>query len=121
MINRIAIYNNDGIVFEKTNTVRSDSIEIALDHVLKKSQWIAAVVYCDNGAVAHTTPVYMIVDGHPTWDVNKGPGIIQKQMESIRKTEEEETANKTIDEGISKRMNAAREFYRNLLLEMNRK
>jgi len=121
MINRIAIYNNDGIVFEKVNKARSDSIEIDVDHVLNKSQWIAAVVYCDNGAVAHTTPVYMIVDGHPTWDANKGPGIIQKQMESIRKTEEEEKANKTTDEGISKRMNAAREFYRNLLLEMNRK
>lgn len=121
MINRIAIYNNDGLVVEKINKEKSDSIEINLDHILNKSQWIAAVVYCDNGAVAHTTPVYMIVDGHPTWDANKGPDIIRKQMESIQKTEDEEKAKNPIDEGIIKRMNTAREFYRNLLSEMNRK
>lgn len=121
IINRVAIYNNDGLVTEKINQEKSDSIEINFDHILKKSQWIAAVVYCDNGAVAHTTPVYMIVDGHPTWDVNKGSDIIRRQMEAIRKTEDEEKAKKTIDQGIIKRMETAREFYKNLLLEMKRK
>ena len=120
-INRVAIYNNDGLVAEKINQEKFDSIEINLDHILNKSQWIAAVAYCDNGAVAHTTPVYTIVDGHPTWDANKGPDIIRRQMEAIQKTEDEEKAKKTIDQGIIKRMETARGFYRNLLLEMNRK
>lgn len=118
IINRVAIYNNDGLLAEKINKEKFDSIEIHLDHILKKSQWIAAVVYCDNGAVAHTTPVYMVVDGRPTWDVNKGPGIIRRQLASIQKTEEEERAKNTIDEGLIKRMNAAREFYRKMLSEM---
>jgi hypothetical protein len=121
MIDRVAIYNNDGLVVEKINQEKSDSIEINLDHTLNKSQWIAAVVYCDNGAVAHTTPVYAIVDGHPTWDANKGPDIIRRQMEAIRKTEDEEKTKNIIDPGIIKRMETAREFYRNLLSEMNRK
>jgi len=121
IINRIAIYNNDGLVVQKINQQKSDSIEINLDHILNKSQWIAAVVYCDNGAVAHTTPVYMIVDGHPTWDANKGPDIIRKQMALIQKTEDEEKSNDPIDLGIIKRLGTAREFYSNLLLEMNHK
>jgi hypothetical protein len=121
IINRIAIYNNDGLVVEKIIQEKSDSIEINFDHILNKSQWIAAVVYCDNGAVAHTTPVYMIVDGHPTWDKDKGPDIIRKQMQSIQQTENEEMSKKPTDEGIIKRLNTAREFYRNLLSEMNGK
>jgi hypothetical protein len=120
-INRIAIYNNDGLVVEKINKAKSDSVEINLEHTVNKSEWIAAVVYCDNGAVAHTTPMYMVVDGHPTWDANKGPDIIRRQLEAIQKTEDEERAKKMLDEGLIKRMNIAREFYRNLLSEMNRK
>jgi len=121
IINRIAIYNNDGLVVEKINQQKSDSIEISLVHILNKSQWIAAVVYCDNGAVAHTTPVYIIVDGHPTWDAYKGPDIIGKQMEAIQKAEDEEKTKKITDQGIIQRMETARVFYRNLLSEMNRK
>jgi len=121
IINRIAIYNNDGLVAEKINRGKSDSIEINLDHILNKSQWIAAVAYCDNGAVAHTTPIYLIVDGHPTWDAHKGPDIIRKQMEAIQKTEDEEKTKKITDQGIIQRMEAARGFYRRLLLEMKGK
>ena len=120
-IDRIAIYNNDGLVVEKKNKDKADSIEINLDHILTKSQWIAAVVYCDNGAVAHTTPVYLIVDGHPTWDLNKGPAIIQKQLEAIQKIEDEEKAKTPVDHGILDRMAKAREFYRTLLSEMSSK
>jgi hypothetical protein len=119
-ISRIAIYNNDGLVAEKVNQNKADSIEISLNHLLHKSQWIAAVVYCENGAVAHTTPVYAVVDGRPTWDAKKGPAIIQKQMEAIQKTENEERAKPKVDQGIIERMNKAREFYKTLLQEMNK-
>jgi hypothetical protein len=117
-ISRIAIYNNDGLVGEKINTGKADEIEINLIHLLKKSQWITAVVYCENGAVAHTSPVYAIVDGRPTWDAKKGPAIIQKQMEAIQKTENEERVKPKLDQGIIERMNKAREFYNHLLQEM---
>ena len=120
-ITRVAIYNNDGLVEEKMNLQQSDVLNISIDHSLEKSQWIAAVVYCDNGAVAHTTPVYAIVDGRPTWDVKKGPEIINTQLNGIRKIEQEENEKANPDKGILSRLQAAREFYNNLLSEMNRK
>jgi hypothetical protein len=119
IIKRIAIYNNDGLVVEKLNMGKSDSVEINLNYILKKSQWIAAVVYSDNGAVAHTTPVYVTVDGHPTWDAKKGPAIIQKQLELIKATEDEEKAKTPVDAGILERLEKGRQFYQNLLKEMN--
>jgi hypothetical protein len=117
-IQRMAIYNNDGLVAEKINDKKEDSIEINLDHVLSRSQWIAAVVYCDNEAVAHTSPVYMVVDDRPTWDVKKGPDVIRKQMVTMEKVEAEEKARPRVDENILKQINRAREFYNKLLKEM---
>jgi hypothetical protein len=121
MINRIAIYDNDGLVAEKINDGKRDSMDISLDHILNKSEWIAAVVNCDNGAVAHTTPVYMIVNGQPTWDAKRGPELIRKQIALIEKTEEEEKGKFVVDEGILKRLESAREYYNHLLKEMNAK
>ncbi|MFL5773658.1 MAG: CehA/McbA family metallohydrolase, partial [Flavisolibacter sp.] len=121
IIDRIAIYNNDGLVVEKTNNKNSDSIEINMDHILKKSQWIAAVAYSNNGAVAHTTPVYVIVDGQPTWDRQKGPAIIARQLDLIQKTEDEEKAKVPVDAGILERLEKGRQFYKGLLNEMNAK
>ena len=118
-INRIAIYNNDGLVVEKINTDKLDSLVIKLAHRLYKSQWLAAIADCDNGAVAHTTPVYFIVDGKPTYDINKAPNIIKKQMESIEEIKNEENSNKVVDQGILDRLEKASEFYRKLLLEIN--
>ena len=120
-IQRIAIYNNDGLVAEKINNKKKDSIEINLDHIVAKRQWIAAVVYCDNEAVAHTSPIYLIVDGRPTWDVKKGPDVIHKQMQAMQKVEEEEKAKPTIDQNILKQISKAREFYNKLLEEMEPK
>ena len=119
IIKRVAIYNNDGLVTEKTNKEKLSAVEVNLNHVLKKSQWIAAVVYSDNGAVAHTTPVYVTVDGRPTFDVQKGPAIIQKQLNLIDKTEAEERAKRPVDDGILERLAKGREFYNNLLKEMD--
>jgi hypothetical protein len=117
-IQRIAIYNNDGLVVEKLNNKKKDSIEINLDYVVNKSQWIAAVVYCDNEAVAHTSPIYVVVDGQPTWDVKKGPDVIHKQMEAMEKIEAEEKTKPSVDQNILKQINKAREFYNHLLKAM---
>jgi hypothetical protein len=59
------------------------------------------------------------LDGRPTWDVNKAPAIIGKQMESIRKLEATEKAKPAVDEGIIKRLENALDFYDNLLKEIN--
>lgn len=118
-ITRVAIYNNDGLVAEKLNPGKLDSLSIDLSHTLDKSQWLAAVVYCDNGAVAHTTPIYFIVDGRPTWDKKKAPAIIQKQLEAIRLIEEEEKSKPKTDKGILDRLENAKSFYMNFLLQVN--
>ncbi len=118
-ITRVAIYNNDGLVAEKLNTEKSDSLRIGLSHTLEKSQWLAAVAYCDNGAVAHTSPIYFIVDGQPTWDKKKAATIIQKQLDAIRRIEEEEKSKSRTDTGILDRLENAKSLYKNFLLQLN--
>lgn len=117
-INRVGIYNNDGLVVEKTNTEKLDSLEIQLDHILNKSEWLAAVTYCDNGAVAHTTPVYFVVDGKPTYSKTKAPGIIRHQLNEIERIKNDPTIKNIIDDGILKRMEEAKNFYKELLEEI---
>lgn len=118
IIKKIAIYNNDGLVAEKDNVGGGDSIELNLAHTLKRSQWVAAVVTCENGAVAHTTPVYVVVDGKPTYDLKQGPAIIQRQITSIENLLKEETSKKIVDNGIIERLNTAVSFYKILLGQM---
>ncbi|MGN6436614.1 MAG: CehA/McbA family metallohydrolase [Agriterribacter sp.] len=119
-IDRVAIYNNDGLVTEKMNTRKADVVEIKLDHLISKSQWLAAVTYCDNGAVAHTTPVYFVVDGKPTYSVEKAPGIIQKQLEELKRIRKERDIQHIMNEGIEERMKKAEAFYNDLLNEVRR-
>jgi hypothetical protein len=42
-IDRLAIYNNDGLVVEKINPEKHDSLDIKFTLTLRKSQWLAAV------------------------------------------------------------------------------
>ncbi|MCK5209306.1 MAG: CehA/McbA family metallohydrolase, partial [Cyclobacteriaceae bacterium] len=118
-IERMAVYNNDGLVAEKFNLGKSDSLQISLSHILEKSQWLAAVVYCDNGAVAHTTPVYYILDGKPTWDARKAPAIIEKQMDAIGLIEEETLNKENVDQGILDRLDMAKDVYRSILQQID--
>ena len=119
VISKIAVYNSDGVVVEKLNPQKQDSIELELDHILTHSQWLTAAVFCENSAVAHTTPVYFIVNNQPTWNHKRGPEIIKKQEQAIEKTEKEEKAKANPDPGILTRLGNAREFYKNLLLNIN--
>ncbi|MEO8721734.1 MAG: CehA/McbA family metallohydrolase [Ginsengibacter sp.] len=119
-IKRVAIYNNKGLVSEALNVYNKDSIVINLDHKLKYSQWISAVVICENGAVAHTTPVYVVVDGKPTYDIDKGPEIIEKQIQSIQVLNKKDSAVTPVDHGLIERYNTAIKFYQILLSEMTK-
>lgn len=121
VISRVAIYNNDGLVIEKLNTQNLDSIDLNLNHILRKSQWLSAVVYCGNGAVAHTTPVYYVVDGKPTYDKEKAPPVIQKQIKAILALKDEENSKQVIDRGLIGRYENAIDFYKKLLSQINSK
>ena len=114
VISKIAIYNSDGLVAEKINIGKKDSLVLKLNHTLTHSQWLAAAVFCENSAVAHTTPIYFIVDNQPTWNDKKAPAIILKQEEAINKTEQEEKALPHPDQGILSRLANAKVFYKNL-------
>ena len=119
-IKTMAIYNNEGLVAEALNTQNKDSISINLNHKLTHSQWIAAVVNCGNGAVAHTTPIYVVVDGKPTYSVDKGPAIIEKQIQSIQNLIKEDSAVTPVDNGLIERYNTAVSFYKMLQAEMKK-
>ncbi|MEO6188730.1 MAG: CehA/McbA family metallohydrolase [Ginsengibacter sp.] len=120
VIDRVAIYNNEGLVSEATNPKKLDSISIDITHAITKSQWIAAVVYCENGAVAHTTPVYYVVNGEPTYDKERAPGIIEKQVVFIEKIRKQELAKEKADKGILERLDKADLFYEKLLKEVTK-
>ncbi len=113
-INRVAIYNNDGLVQEVKNLENKNSVKLDIDLPINKSQWLVAVAYCNNDAVAHTTPVYYVVDNHPTWSPENAAEIICRHMQMMDDVEAE-----TTDSGIVKRLNSARAFYRKMLKAMN--
>lgn len=118
IIDKIAVYNNDGLMVESSNHNSNDSLVIDITHKLNRSQWIAAVVYCKNGAVAHTSPIYVVVDGNPTYSLDKGPDIIQKQISSIETLIQEDLEKPDTDPGLIERYNTSILFYNMLLKQM---
>ena len=43
-------------------------LSMAFEFPVTTSGWLVAHVRCANGAVAHSTPVYLVVDGQPNVD-----------------------------------------------------
>lgn len=117
-IKRIAIHNNGGLIAEVFNKDLKDSIEIKLDHKPKRSEWIAAVVECENSAVAHTSPIYIVVDGKPTYDLIKAPVIIGRQIKYLESLINKEKSTLPLDQGIIERLETATSFYRILLQQI---
>jgi len=117
-IDRVEIYNNDGMVQQHLNSDKLDSVTIELDHTLNKSQWLTAAVYCDNGAIAHTSPIYFIIDGKPTWNPDKAPSIVDKQMALIQVIDDEEHGKDVPDKEVLDRLDNARRFYKAMLKAM---
>ena len=113
-INRVAIYNNDGLVREVLNPSKLDKVDLNIDLPINKSQWLIAVAYCNNEAVAHTSPIYYVVDGQPTWSSDKAAEIISRHFQIMDDVEKD-----TKDSGIITRLNNARAFYRAMLKQMN--
>ena len=80
-----------------------------------------ASAVCDNQAVANTTPVYVVVNGRPTWNPRKGPRIIEKQLAGIAKIESEfAKGDDARSVGIRERLQKARAFYADLQEKMSR-
>lgn len=118
-INRVAIYHNEGLLFENANPEKLDSLDIKLTLTLNKSQWVTAVVYCDNGAIAHTSPVYIVVDGHPTWQAKSAQPLVYKYLGAIKMMEDMEKASLFRDDGILNRLEKSHKYYSDLLFQIN--
>ena len=110
----------DGIVKEISGQASETELAIEIDHRIDTGQWLMASAVCDNGAVANTTPVYLVLNGRPTWNPRQGPRIIQKQLESIAKIETEFAKGEDARSvGIRERLRKARDFYADLREKMS--
>jgi hypothetical protein len=115
IIDTIRLIGSEGVLFEKANPLQSDSIGFDFAHVVKKSQWVAAMVHCSNGAVAHTSPVYYVVDGQSTYNRDLGPAIIEKLVALLNKVRMDELSKGHADSGILSRVDTAIAWYKALL------
>lgn len=110
---------------QHTNTTRSmetlnhaatiDSIQVQQHIRVKESQWVTAAVFCKNGALAHTSPVYIIVDNKPVFNRKKAPALIARQNELLDLIIQEEQLKTHPDKGILERVERAKQYYQHLL------
>ena len=115
----LTLVGNEGVITEVINPDGRTELSIELDRTIDQSQWLVASTVCDNNAVAHTTPVYIIVDGRPAWSVERGPTVIGKQLEAIEEIAQEfDPATGERARGIHKRLDQARKYYAELLRKM---
>jgi hypothetical protein len=62
---------------------KQEKLEADFELPAGESQWIAARTTCANGAVAHTTPVYVIVDGAGFFDRTQLPQLVAKRLKVL--------------------------------------
>lgn len=114
----LTIVGNEGAIKEVLNTGGQTELAIEMEYTLPRSHWLVASTVCDNGALAHTTPVYVVVDGQPTWCPKRGPGVIDKQLEAIDKIAKEFPNEGEHGKGIHERLERAKAYYANLRKQM---
>jgi hypothetical protein len=105
----------DGKVF------RSGSSDVDFPLTIDKGEWIAARVTCENGAMAHTSPIYFYVDGHDFRDRDQLSLIAARRMERLDFIEARMKAPDLAHEygaeeqALQKRIAEAREEYKKLV------
>lgn len=111
----LTLVGNEGTIGEAANPDGKQELSITLERPIERSQWLAVAAVCDNEAVAHTTPVYVVVDDRPTWCAERAPRIIQEQLEAIEKIAVEFRDDPS-DRGreVRHRLDRARTFYADL-------
>jgi len=108
-----------GALKEVKSAAGEAELGFELEHRVENSQWLMASAVCENGSVANTTPVYVVMDGKPTWDAQQGPAIIDKQLSAMARIEAEvATGTDERTAGIRKRLRQARLFYADLRRKM---
>jgi hypothetical protein len=99
-----------------------DRLELDFDLPADRSQWIAARVTTHNDGLAHTSPVYVLVDGAKFWDRERLPALVNKRLEILdfgqqRLKDPKFTAAFAPGEveALGQRIEAARKRYQELL------
>jgi len=88
----------------------------------EESQWIAVRVESQNGALAHTSPVYVVASGKPILDRARAPELVAKRLAVLEHIEKLLRDQKYLSsysqgevEGHRERVRQARENYEALL------
>ena len=117
----LTVTGNDGVLKEITSERKQEKLFFELELPIEKSQWLVASAVCDNDAVAHTSPIYIIVDGRSYWCSKRGPRLIEKQLNIINAIEKEFIGQTDArSRGIIERLQKAKNFYAELEDEMER-
>ena len=111
----LRVVGNDGVIREIKGDGEAASLEVTFEHEISRSCWIAVAGECENGARAHTSPVYIRVSQAPWWSATQAPRIIAKQLELIAVIDGE-VAGKDDDhsKGVATRLARAKSFYAEL-------
>ena len=118
---KLTLVGNEGVIMEVENPDRKAEIALRTGRVINRSQWLVLSAVCENGAQAHTTPVYLVADGRPTWCPNRGPAVIRRQLEVIDTIAAEfDPAAGERERGIHERLDRARAYYADLIGEMEK-
>ncbi len=111
----LTVVGNEGVIKEIPNLDGKTELVVEFERTIQESQWLLAGTVCDNNAVAHTTPVYVVVDKRPTWSRRRGPAVIDKQLAAIAKIEQEvEKGTDARSEGLRDRLAKAKAYYADL-------
>ena len=121
VLEKLVLVGNEGVLAEVANPRQKDVLSLRLKRPITHSQWVAVHAVCENGAQAHSTPVYLTVDEGPTWDPVRGPAIVQRQLDAIDTIAKEFDATKGEREaGIHRRLKQARTYYGEMLAAMEK-
>ncbi len=119
----LELVSNNGTLHKVTRSDDSLSeLRMELDIDIDRSKWLAISTRCANGAVAHTTPVYVVVDGQPTWSPSQSARIVKKQLDAIAMIEEEFSKGTDLrSRAIHQRLDRAKSYYAKLLTATQKK
>ena len=113
-----------GRVIRSATSHKPNQTELTLDFEIpaEASQWIAARVTSQNGGIAHTSPVYLIVDGKSFRAEHELPRLVEKRLKILdfiggRLHDPEYTATygKGEVDALAVELEDARRHYQNLL------
>ena len=108
-----------GVIRRVRNEGNLRELSLEFDLPVEKSQWIAAHTVCTNGAAGHTTPVFVVVDGKPCWNLETGPQLCDDRLGKIRaELKALENSRDPWSQGIVRRLSRATEFYTDLKRKM---